>query len=585
MASIAITGCGIICSIGDDCASVLDSLKGVKSGIASPRILSTTHSELPVGEVPHTDTELKAMLGIADDCVISRTSLLGAIAVNEALASAKIDTAKIGGKRVALISGTTVGGMDVTERFFDKMLDDSQFARLLSHHHCGANTDEIAAICNIGECYRSTISTACSSALNAIIQGARMLLNGEADIVIAGGAEALTRFHLLGFNSLKILDSNPCAPFDANRQGLNLGEGAGYLVLERTDDAIARGTKPLAYVAGYGNRCDAHHQTATSENGEGAYLAMADALALSGADLRDIDYVNAHGTGTPDNDRSESAALRRIFGDAIPPVSSTKSLTGHTTSASGGIESVICLLAMEHGFIPVGGNWNTPDADCIQPVTEPRSAVLHNVLCNSFGFGGNDSAVIFSDTPVGLDSAHDMDITVLGRAEIETEDDLVELSKYVGPMERRRMSSLLKAATLTSLKALQDAGVDVPDAIVIATQYGMLEQGEKILDYISANGEDGLSPTLFMQSTHNTIAGALAIRLKCHGWNVTYSQGADSLAHALAEAKRLIAEGRASTVLVGHHDYCPDGFMRRLELAGEKIERRLVSKSIVIGKR
>ncbi len=584
MEGIAITGCGVICAIGNGCAPVLDALLSVRSGIVLPRILGGLNRQLPVGEVPLTDGELKAMLGIDAGSTVSRTSMLGSIAVHEAISSASLNLRSFEGKRLAFISGTTVGGMDVTERYFDRMLDDKHFASMLSRHDCGSNTDEIASICGLGACYRSTISTACSSALNAIIQGARMLLSGDADIVIAGGTEALTRFHLLGFNSLKILDSRPCAPFDAERQGLNLGEGAGYVVLERVADAESRGAKPLAYVAGYGNRCDAHHQTATSADGEGAFLAMTDAIAMSGLDPQAIGYVNAHGTGTPDNDRSESAALRRVFGDAIPPVSSTKSLTGHTTSASGGIESVICLLAMQHGFLPAGINWTHPDPECIEPVTKVGHKALRNVLCNSFGFGGNDSSIIYSVAPINLTSHQCVDTKILGQASVETEDGLAELTKYVGPMERRRMSTLMRAATLTSLKALEQAGIDKPDAIVIATRYGMLEQGEKILDYISANDDDGLSPTLFMQSTHNTIAGALAIRLKCHGWNVTISQGDDSMEHAMAEARRLIAEGRARTVLVGQHDYCPDGFLRRLALAGERIDQRLVSQSFILGK-
>jgi len=564
--AIAITGSGIVCG----------------RSLERPRILHALN--LPVGEVPLSNEALKAKLGLDAKAEISRTSLLGAIATKQALAEAKIDTTNFDGKRIAFISGTTVGGMDVTERYFEKMLTDRQCAGLLAHHHCGATTDETVRICGLGDCYRSTISTACSSALNAIIQGARMLLSGEADIAIAGGAEALTRFHLLGFNSLKILDANPCRPFDAERQGLNLGEGAGYVVLERAEDARARGANALGYVAGFGNRCDAHHQTATSDNGEGAFLAMTDALRMSGMKPADIDYINAHGTGTPDNDRSESAALWRVFGENVPPVSSTKSLTGHTTSASGGIETVICLKAMTEGMIPANLRWQKHDPQCVVPVTEPVRTALHNVLCNSFGFGGNDSSIILSDSPIDLPGIKSAEIKVLGQAEINNEDALTNLSKYVSPMERRRMSLLMKAATLTSLMALEQTGIDKPDAIIIATCYGMLEQGEKILEHIAANGEEGISPTLFMQSTHNTLAGSLAIRLKCHGWNMTYSHGADSFDHAMAEARRIIAEGHARTVLVGIHDYCPAGFTRRLEVAGAKAETPFVSKSVVICK-
>ena len=156
-----------------------------------------------------------------------------------------------------------------------------------------------------------------------------------------------------------------------------------------------RGVTSLAVLSGFGNACDAFHQTASSEDGEGAFLAMGKALKMAGLKPEDIDYVNAHGTGTPNNDASESAALRRIFGDAMPPVSSTKAFTGHTTSASGSIEAVFCLLALQEGFIPANLNWAEPDPACITPAAGGPARLRH-ILCNAFGFGGNDSSLILS---------------------------------------------------------------------------------------------------------------------------------------------------------------------------------------------
>ena len=153
-------------------------------------------------------------------------------------------------------------------------------------------------------------------------------------------------------------------------------------------------------MSGFGNACDAFHQTASSENGEGAFLAMQKALKMAGLRPEDIDYVNAHGTGTPNNDASESAALRRVFGEQMPPVSSTKAFTGHTTSASGSIEAVFCLLALQEGFIPANLNWATPDPACITPYRGGEAPTGHlplkHILCNAFGFGGNDSSLLFS---------------------------------------------------------------------------------------------------------------------------------------------------------------------------------------------
>ena len=385
---IVITGAGIISAIGVGKEETLRSLTARRSGVGSLRHLQTAHSDLPCGEVNMSDKEFKAFLGIPADRVVPRTTLFGIIAVKEALEEAGVK----GSDHSALISGTTVGGMDVTERHYLQGDDQSHF-RL---HDCGSCTNEIADFFG-GFGLVTTISTACSSAANSIMLGADLIRSGRCDVVVAGGAECLTRYHLNGFNSLKILDSEPCRPFDANRNGLNLGEGAGFVILESEEHALKRCAHPLAVLDGYGNACDAFHQTASSDDGEGAFLAMSKALNMSGLSPSDIDYVNAHGTATPNNDASESRAMIRLFGDKVPSVSSTKAFTGHTTSAAGSIEAVICLLALRHGFIPANLNWKEPFDGGVIPEAEGREGVrLDHVLCNSFGFGGNDSSLLIS---------------------------------------------------------------------------------------------------------------------------------------------------------------------------------------------
>ena len=385
---IVITGSGIISAIGVGKGETLRSLLARMSGIGRLMRLQTAHSDLPCGEVDMSDEELKGLLGIPAGKTVPRTALLGIIAVKEAMEEAGVK----GSERAALISGTTVGGMDVTERHFLQEGDGSLF----SLHDCGSCTDEIADFFG-GFGLVTTISTACSSAANSIMLGADLIKSGRCDVAVAGGAECLTRYHLNGFNSLKILDSGPCRPFDAARNGLNLGEGAGFVVLESEEHALARGAEPLGVLSGYGNACDAFHQTASSEDGEGACLAMSKALNMSGLRPSDIDYVNAHGTATPNNDASESRAMIRLFGDKVPPVSSTKAFTGHTTSAAGSIEAVICLLALRHGFIPANLNWREPFDGGVIPEAEGREGIrLGHVLCNSFGFGGNDSSLLIS---------------------------------------------------------------------------------------------------------------------------------------------------------------------------------------------
>lgn len=573
---MAITGTGILCAIGNGAEEVLAALREGRRGIGVPRHLKTVHRELPVGEVRLSDGEMKLMLGAEADAMLSRTSLMGAVAIRQALQDAGLTAEGLKGRRVALLSGTTVGGMDLTERAFSAMKRDDSALRCLEHHDCGSSTVQMARLAGLEGCEVCTISTACSSAANAIMTGCEMLLHDEADVVIAGGAEALSRFHLNGFNALMILDHEPCRPFDSTRAGLNLGEGAAFLVLQRDAE------KAEAYVAGYGNRCDAFHQTASSDNGEGAFLAMTEALRMSGIDCGKVDYVNAHGTGTPNNDPSESAALRRVFGERMPPVSSTKGMTGHTTSASGSIETVITLLAMREGMIPANTGCTAPDPLCIQPVMKTREGErVDYALCNAFGFGGNDTSLLLSRLPHGVEKCGDS-VENAGRARmaaevvIDSAESLAEQnSGYISPREGRRMSRLMKAATVASLKALEEAGVERPDAIVSATAYGMLETSEKFLEDLTGGGEQLLKPTLFMQSTHNTVGSSIAIRTRCHGYNTTYTQGADSMRWAMRDAERLIAGGKARSVLVVENDESTPLFSSCMERMGREKPREL----------
>ena len=554
--NIVITGEGIISAIGNDKATVLQSLLDGRSGIVEMKHLHSSHHELPVGEVQLSNDEMKAMLALPIEEQTSRTSLMGMLAVRQALAEAQLPETAPKNRRVVLISGTTVGGMDITEQYYDSFATSDEHLDCLKKHDCGSSTEEIAAMFGISEC--TTISTACSSAANALILGANLLKTGQADLVIAGGSEALTRFHLNGFNSLMILDHEPCRPFDAQRAGLNLGEGAAFVVMETEASARERGAEIHAWLTGYGNACDAFHQTASSDNGEGAYRAMTEALEMAQLKPEDIDYVNAHGTGTPNNDLSESAALKRVFAEKMPLISSTKAFTGHTTSASGSIESVICLLAMQHHFVPANLRWEHQIPDGITPTTGVKDVTLKHVVCNAFGFGGNDSSLILSAVPVaGEESAvaiSDDDIRVATKVEITSEEALSEIRNYVKPLEARRMGKIMKSSLLSSLKAMEQAGIEKPDAIITATALGCLENSELLLNQLQEEGEVMLKPTYFMQSTHNTIGSGIAIFTKCHGYNVTYTHGKDSLEWALRDARMLLKSGKAKNVLVGLHD-------------------------------
>ncbi|MDC0303689.1 beta-ketoacyl-[acyl-carrier-protein] synthase family protein [Flavobacteriales bacterium] len=391
---IAVTGMGAISAIGSNVEENLESLLASRTGINKAELLSSKLTETHLfGEVKRSNKELKAGLNwISDD--VSRTTLLSAWAMKEAITQAGIDM----NDQVGLVSSTSVGGMDRSEDFFELYYTEEDFGNvsMLATHDCGTCTTQTAAHFGITE-YATTISTACSSAANAIALGARLLRQGKLKRVIVGGTDALCRFTANGFNSLMILDTEWCKPFSENRAGLNLGEAAAYLVLESKDEALSRGAEVLGLLTGWANTNDAFHQTASSPDGNGAFLAMTKALEKASLSASDISYINAHGTGTQNNDQSESIAIDRVFGGEKPPISSTKAFTGHTLAAAGAIEAVYSLLAIQKKILLPNLNYQDPMGDNDwKPQLKVEEHEINHVLSNSFGFGGNNSTVIFS---------------------------------------------------------------------------------------------------------------------------------------------------------------------------------------------
>jgi 3-oxoacyl-[acyl-carrier-protein] synthase-1 len=398
MKEVHITGAGAISAIGVGKKATYESLINHRSGVGKVRYLKTSHTGIPVGEVKYSIQELHEMSGIPISEAYIRSSLLAIPAVREALEQARLEDRAT--KRVAFLSGITVGGMDMAEQMYEDFLTGDTRNAYIELNDCGACTEQIAEYFG-GFNMVSTIVTACSSSANTIMMGADMIKDGRADIVVAGGTECLSRYHFNGFNTLMILDRQVCKPYDKNRAGINLGEGAGYLVLESAESAQKRGVPTIARLSGYYNACDAYHATASSPDGYGPYLAMKGALESAGLKPEDIDYLNLHGTATPNNDLTEGLAVMRLFGDSgVPPSSSVKAFTGHTTSAAGSFEAVISLLAIQENFLPVNLNFREKiDELNFRPVTDSRpSRPVRRVMSNSFGFGGNDSSIIISKT-------------------------------------------------------------------------------------------------------------------------------------------------------------------------------------------
>lgn len=393
---IAITGMGIISSIGLTVEENFEALSNGKKGISRVANIKTTlHDKVLVGEIKKSNSELTIALGLPQDHSFTRTGLLGAWAAKEAVAQAGLDLSDESIK-TGFISSTSVGGMDVTEQYFYEYLSNPDIQHFISSHDAGVSSQQIADYIGV-KGFVSTISTACSSAANAIMLGARMIKAGKLDRVIVGGTDALSKFTMNGFNTLMILSDTYCQPFDQNRKGLNLGEAAAYIVLEAAHLVAKENKAVLGYVLGYGNANDAFHQTASSENGDGAFLAMEKAFKVAGISPSAIDYINVHGTATPNNDLSEGRAIVRAFGTHVPEFSSTKGFTGHTLAAAAAIEAVYSVLALQHNLVFPNLNFETPMEEfSLIPQTTLKKKDINYVLSNSFGFGGNCSTLIFS---------------------------------------------------------------------------------------------------------------------------------------------------------------------------------------------
>jgi len=399
---ILVTGLGVISTAGTDKNKLLQSLQTpniqqhefFKTAV---NIAGNPFPEKKLGEVRILTRELVVEAGF-EEAVVPRTTLLAAIAARQAIQDSGFTEKEIitRGNRIAFIFGTSTGGMDLTEQLYYQKENQTQGKIKNRHlHDCGSQAWLLASYLGIHG-YILTVSTACSSSANSILFAARLIQQGLVDYAVAGGADALTRFTIGGFGALKIIDAWGCRPFDNQRQGMTPGEGAGFLFLQAEGTELKN--KPYCFIAGYGNSCDAFHQTASSPEGTGATFAMQKALKNASLTPKEIQYINAHGTGTINNDLSECKAFEKVFGQNPPPFSSTKGYTGHTLGAAGGIEAVICALSLQYQCIfPNLGFQNPMKEVSFIPVTSLQKEVpLKNVLSNSFGFGGNSTSLIFS---------------------------------------------------------------------------------------------------------------------------------------------------------------------------------------------
>ncbi|MBN1406156.1 MAG: beta-ketoacyl-[acyl-carrier-protein] synthase family protein [Calditrichaceae bacterium] len=389
---VNVTGMGCICAAGDSVKSAMNSLySSVRNCAAPKRIQAKLEVEYPVfeaaSEIPVTDPSA------------TRTSLLALHAVSEALEQSGLDERELKKWRVGVCLGTTVGCTLNNEPFYrdykaGKNPNVSAIDRYLGNNAALYIADKLKC-----KGPTATIANACSSGTDAIGLAKSWLENNLCDIVIAGGADELSRITYLGFISLLISSTEACRPFDKNRKGLNLGEGAGIVIMEKSDVSKARGVKTLSNVVGYATFADAYHPTAPHPEGIGLTRAINQALLQAGISLEQIGFINAHGTSTQNNDEVEGRTIAKLFSDIIPTVS-TKSYTGHTLGAAGGIEAVFLIQGLLDQKLPATSGFEEFDPACeLNPTTSNINVSAEFALSNSLAFGGNNSALIFQGVP------------------------------------------------------------------------------------------------------------------------------------------------------------------------------------------
>ena len=538
-----IAGTGIACALGRDPGRIMTGLARGRSGIGPLTRFPVSHEPaLPVGQWPEP-TE-------ATDLPL--THQLARLAADQAMDGRPYPPD-------AIVLGVTTGGMAVTEELLKRDCTRSEAYR---YHGIGTVAEDLARRFQCkGPVF--TVSTACSSGGGAIAIALALMRTGRFRRVLTGGVDSLCRLTYYGFRSLQLVDPHGCRPLDKDRRGMSVAEGAGMLLIEAESD-----TWDGIEILGAGLSCDAHHPAQPHPQGLGALTAMQLAVQDAGLNPEQIDYINLHGTGTLDNDRSEALAVKAMFGQSPPPVSSIKGALGHSLAASGAIEAVVAVHCIEQGWIPVNTGCRTPDPSLeVTPVDVPVDRSLRTVLSNSFGFGGNNAAIVIgrrglrgNATAAAMDPVSLKPLTILGWSAVTgagfTDQTLENLFAGVhcrGCLDAASLCRGLPTAAIRRLKRLSQMALALwvqvrdtiggiaPKSVYFGTAWGSLSETHDFIQGLFASDEKFASPTDFIGSVHNAAAGQIALMAKATGANLTLSGGDTSFEQALYSAQLLNA--------------------------------------------
>lgn len=403
---VVVTGMGAVTPIGNDVESFWSNIKDGKCGIDFISYFNTDNFKVKIAaEVK--DFKPEEYMDRKEAKRMDRYCQFAIAAAKEAVENSGLNLDSINKEKFGVIVGSGIGGLATIEKEVRTLVEKGPnrvsplfIPMAISNMAAGNIAIRFGAK---GVC--SSVVTACATGTNAIGDAMRMLQFGMADVILAGGAEAsVTQIGLAGFTNLTALSNSndpkaASTPFDANRSGFVMGEGAGILVLETLEHAQKRGAKIYAEVVGYGTTCDAYHMTAPAPDGDGGARAMKVAIEDAGIKPEEISYINAHGTSTPANDKMETMAIKDALGEYAykVPVSSTKSMTGHALGAAGAIEGIVCIKALQEGFVPptIGYSTKDPDCDLDYVPNKGRNAELNYAMSNSLGFGGHNATIVF----------------------------------------------------------------------------------------------------------------------------------------------------------------------------------------------